>query len=230
MKCEEHALTKKKGVIMDYKNIGKFIADIRKEKGYTQKELANLIGVSDKTISKWECGNGIPDLSYMDSLCESLGISINELISGQKLQENSYPRKAEENIMMLMKENANNKKSIWMQSIIGVVFFIIFFIILFSEGLALASIIDPVGFLSLALLLLGTVLLSGKKEPKDILDIIRKMAFPGATLITACELIVILTRATDAKILQASLAVLVLEYFYASIIYFVLFIIQNRKK
>lgn len=95
--------------------------------------------------------------------------------------------------------------------------------------MALASIIDPVGFLSLALLLLGTVLLSGKKEPKDILDIIRKMAFPGATLITACELIVILTRATDTKILQASIAVLMLEYFYASIIYFVLFIIQNRK-
>ena len=54
MKCEEHALTKKKGGIMDYKNMGKFIADIRKEKGYTQKELANLIGVSDKKISKWE--------------------------------------------------------------------------------------------------------------------------------------------------------------------------------
>lgn len=71
---------------MDQKKIGAFICSARKEKGYTQKQLADMIGISEKTISKWECGNGLPEVSLMMPLCELLGINANELLMGERLQ------------------------------------------------------------------------------------------------------------------------------------------------
>lgn len=95
---------------MDQEKIGKFIADIRKEKGLTQRELAETMGVSDKTISKWECGNGMPEMSMLMPLCQVLEINVNELLSGERLSEGSYSRKAEENIMHLIQEKEECKK------------------------------------------------------------------------------------------------------------------------
>ena len=57
---------------MDQVKIGKFISDERKAKGYTQKQLSELLGISDKTISKWECGNGFPEASLLLPLCNEL--------------------------------------------------------------------------------------------------------------------------------------------------------------
>ena len=75
-------------------DIGKFIQEIRKEKGLTQKELAELIGVSDKTISKWENGNSSPDTSMLMSLSEALEITVNELFSADKISPENYSIKA----------------------------------------------------------------------------------------------------------------------------------------
>lgn len=102
---------------MDQVKIGSFIAQIRKEEGMTQKELAGAIGVSDKTVSKWECGNGMPELSMLMPLCELLKINVNELLSGERLSHDNYSRKAEENIINLMQEKEESKnqlkRSIW---------------------------------------------------------------------------------------------------------------------
>ena len=95
---------------MDQVKIGNFIANLRREKKMTQKELAEVIGVSDKAISKWECGNGMPEMSMLMPLCQVLKINVNELLSGEKLSEDSYSQKAEENIMNLMQEKEENKK------------------------------------------------------------------------------------------------------------------------
>ena len=95
---------------MDQVKIGKFIADLRKEKGLTQRELAETMGVSDKTISKWECGNGMPEMSMLMPLCKVLEINVNELLSGERLSEDSYSRKAEENIMNLIQEKEDSKR------------------------------------------------------------------------------------------------------------------------
>ena len=95
---------------MDQVKIGKFIAELRKEKSLTQRELAELMGVSDRTISKWECGNGMPEMSMLMPLCQALRINVNELLSGERLSDDSYSRKAEENIMSLIQETENNKK------------------------------------------------------------------------------------------------------------------------
>lgn len=89
---------------------GKFIAEIRKNKNMTQKELAEKLGISDKTVSKWETGKGMPDVSIMGSLCEVLEINVNELLSGEKLSVESYSGKAEENMLNLIKKTEEEKK------------------------------------------------------------------------------------------------------------------------
>lgn len=67
---------------MDVKKSGKVISQVRKKKGLTQKQLAIKLGISDKTISKWEVGKGMPELSLMVPLCEILGITTDELLRG----------------------------------------------------------------------------------------------------------------------------------------------------
>ncbi|KAI4449255.1 hypothetical protein C823_003784 [Eubacterium plexicaudatum ASF492] len=90
---------------MNQIKIGKFIASCRKEKNMTQRQLADILEISDKTISKWECGKGLPEVQFMIPLCNLLGINVNELLSGEKSPANEYQQKAEENMMTLVKEN-----------------------------------------------------------------------------------------------------------------------------
>ena len=75
---------------MNQEKIGKFILELRKEKNMTQQELADKIGVTDRAISKWENGRGMPDLSLMKPLCDVLGITLNELISGSLIIEKIF--------------------------------------------------------------------------------------------------------------------------------------------
>lgn len=84
---------------MNQEKIGKFILELRREKNMTQQELADKIGVTDRAISKWENGRGMPDLSLMIPLCKELDIAINELISGEKIEKKDYQSKLEENIL-----------------------------------------------------------------------------------------------------------------------------------
>ena len=95
---------------MNQVKIGKFIAEMRKEQNLTQKQLADKLGISDRTISKWECGKGMPDVGLMIPLCEEIKINVNELLSGERLSENHYSKRAEENMMRLIEENGNKKK------------------------------------------------------------------------------------------------------------------------
>ena len=91
---------------MDQIIIGKFIASERKRKGYTQRQLADLLQISDKTISKWERGNGFPEVSLLLPLCRELDITVNELLSGERVSEEDYQKdyqqKAEENMVKKM--------------------------------------------------------------------------------------------------------------------------------
>lgn len=84
---------------MNQECIGKYIAKLRKEKKITQEELAEKLGVSSKSISRWETGRNMPDLSLITSLCKELGTTINELLSGEKLNDEEYQEKLEENII-----------------------------------------------------------------------------------------------------------------------------------
>ena len=94
---------------MDQIRIGKFIAESRKSRKLTQRQLADALSISDKTISKWECGKGLPEVSLMLPLCEALDITVNDLLSGEKVSATDYEKKAEGNMISLMKENEENR-------------------------------------------------------------------------------------------------------------------------
>ncbi len=89
---------------MDQKRIGAFIAQCRKEKNLTQMQLAELLDITNQAVSKWENGRGLPDVSLLQPLCNILGISLNELFSGEHISTEEYKGKAEENISILFKE------------------------------------------------------------------------------------------------------------------------------
>ena len=94
---------------MDQNKIGRFIAALRTEQGLTQRELAEKLHISDKTVSKWETSRGLPDASLMLPLCQALGISVNELLSGERLDESAYREKAEENMVTLLRRGTGKK-------------------------------------------------------------------------------------------------------------------------
>ena len=109
---------------MDQIKIGKFIAEERKARNYTQRALADKLGISDKTVSKWERGNGFPEVSLLLPLCNELQITVNELLSGERLQEVDYRKKAEENMVNLVKEAQESKKKIILSAMVAVLMLI----------------------------------------------------------------------------------------------------------
>ena len=115
---------------MDQIKIGKFIATLRKEQNLTQAELAMKLGVTDRAISKWENGRGLPDLSLVVTLSEVLDISINELLSGERIEKEHYQEKLEENIVQTIEYSKNEMKNTRkIFSIILVVVFTIVFLL-----------------------------------------------------------------------------------------------------
>ncbi len=84
---------------MDQEKIGKFITTCRKEQNLTQEQLAEKLGITYKAVSKWECGKGLPDASIMIELCKILKITVNDLLSGEKVKEKEYQEKLEQNII-----------------------------------------------------------------------------------------------------------------------------------
>ena len=103
---------------MDQIKTGRFIAEQRKAHGMTQRQLAEKLSVSDKTVSKWECGNGLPEVSLMLPLCELLSINVNELLSGERLDADSYKQHAEENMMKLIDERKENKRKLILEVVV----------------------------------------------------------------------------------------------------------------
>ena len=104
---------------MDQVIIGRFIAEERKKKGYTQKQLAEKLNISDKTISKWECGNGFPEVSLLLPLCDELGITVNDLLSGEIVPREDYQKKAENNMVEMIREREANKKQFTLTLLLG---------------------------------------------------------------------------------------------------------------
>ncbi|MBQ7935988.1 MAG: helix-turn-helix domain-containing protein [Clostridia bacterium] len=98
---------------MNQIKIGKFIAACRKERGLTQLQLADKLGITDKAVSKWERGIAMPDTSIMLELCEILQINVNELLSGEKITMENKNQKNEELMLDLAKEIARKNKTIW---------------------------------------------------------------------------------------------------------------------
>ena len=106
---------------MDQVRIGKFIAESRRSKGLTQRQLADALAISDKTVSKWETGRGLPEVSLMLPLCGALGITVNDLLSGERISAADYQKRAEGNMMNLIRENEENRRRMALSVVTGAI-------------------------------------------------------------------------------------------------------------
>ena len=134
---------------MDQLKIGKFIAECRKQKNLTQMQLSEKLGITDKAISKWERGIAMPDSSIMLELCDILGISVNELLSGEKISMENNNQKNEQLLFDMAKELEQKSKIVWKSMW---VIMIISMIALFS-GILIASFLIPEGVWQLVTIL-----------------------------------------------------------------------------
>lgn len=245
---------------MNQELTGKFIAQVRKEKNLTQKELADRLGISDKTVSKWETGNGMPDVSLLQPLCRELSVNLNELLSGERLSEESYNGKAEENMMNLAKdaqEGRNNKKRV---GIIGVCCGMLVFLLFIELGITGAAGVSGIySFLDLPTLiiivgiLLGMELISGKfgrifkalsasiKNSGQLDDDTRNLYLQDllfaiiSTVISSffaaiIGFITLLHNFSDPATIGPSFAVMSISFFYGLMITALLFSLRERLK
>lgn len=236
------------GIRMDQIKSGKFIAEIRKEKGLTQKQLAESLGISDKTISKWERGNGMPEVSLMMPLCEVLEISVNELLSGERLTAEQYSGKAEENMMVLIREKGQKESVGILFSWIGIAAVILF---LYLMGTALQ--VNPGYYFDLANLffLLGItiIMLLASRMARDFFKafgfVFRKVEnvhteelekaeqavrfvetvqIRGAFLIGTFVMLDLL----HLENFGSNMSIVVLDFFYAAVVRMILLLVRVR--
>lgn len=218
---------------MSQNHIGSFIQTTRKMKNMTQKDLAEQIGVSDKTVSKWENGNSVPDTEILMSLCKALDLTINELLAGEKLPPEQYSMKAEENVMNLLKEKDTMKKQSSFSSIIGAIVAVLAILTVLTPAIGthpnmLAWYIDMQSLLAIVLLCVAIVMFSGVHGVKDVLMTIQKIVIPVGVLVSLFPLTVVLGSLDDLSTLGPKLAITLLSLLYALVIYLIIYPITKR--
>lgn len=120
---------------MDQEKIGKFIASCRKKKKLTQEQLAEELNITYKAVSKWETGKGLPDASIMMDLCNILDITVNDLLSDEKIATEQYIDKADENLIKLHKQKEYGITSARWTHIVTIVVLLVWnFINVFKYG------------------------------------------------------------------------------------------------
>ena len=169
---------------MDQVRIGKFIAKCRKEKNMTQAELAEKLNITDRAISKWETGKGMPDSSIMLDLCKELNITVNELLSGEMIKMENYDRKAEENFIKLQKEKEDSdKRLLFTETIIGTIITISFLLMIFLSIFAIENIVWKVITMVISFVIfiigVGTCLLIEQKAGYYQCDICKYKYIPS---------------------------------------------------
>lgn len=125
---------------MDQIKIGKFIKERRNLKNITQSELASILGITDRAISKWENGICMPDVGTIPEICKILDITVNDLFSGEIVKMKDYDKKLEENLLELAKkEEAQNKKMMIYEYVIGFISSITFLVLMFTLSYAVEN-------------------------------------------------------------------------------------------
>lgn len=125
---------------MNYKKIGQFIANCRKDKNMTQLDLAQKLFISDRTVSRWESGRGMPDTSLIIKLCKELDISVNELLTGEKIKKENYINEAEKNLLYLQEEKKKaDRRLLNIEVAIGVTSVIVYLVMIIIAIFAIES-------------------------------------------------------------------------------------------
>ncbi len=125
---------------MDQIRIGKFIKERRNLKNITQSNLASILGITDRAISKWENGICMPDVGTIPEICKILDITVNDLFSGEIVKMKDYDKKLEQNLLELAKkEEAQNKKMMIYEYVIGFISSITFLVLMFTLSYAVEN-------------------------------------------------------------------------------------------
>ena len=139
---------------MDQIKIGKFIAEGRKRADLTQIQLAEKLGITDRAVSKWETGKSLPDSSIMLELCGILGITVNDLLSGEVVTMDSYNKNLENNLLeMIEQKQQADKRLLALEVFVGITTTIVLFSFIF-----IAALVEMSGWLKASLIVLGFVL------------------------------------------------------------------------
>ena len=156
---------------MDMVKIGKFLKELRNEKGFTQETLGEKVGVTNKTVSRWETGTYMPPVECLVLLSDIYGVSINEIVAGQRLSETEFTNAAEENLSeaLLLSENIykqREKKLMLVMLISTVIAIILIFLIPISKDNMIRSMITVLLIIGLAVIsnALNLVALAQNKE------------------------------------------------------------------
>lgn len=216
---------------MDQVKIGLFIQQMRKDAGMTQKELAERLQISDKTVSKWETGKGVPDVESLNPLCQIFSISVNELLSGEKLPPSEYTKKAEDNILSLLEENTAARKRNVISIIMGVVLLLAGMMMFFGFTCShLIWYLDLPSLLMPVCLCGAVVLLSGKRTAREVISLLRKIVIPVGLIDGVGAVICIMAVLDDTSTIGPNLAIAVLSVLYTLIAYVVLVVLEERRK
>lgn len=166
---------------MDMLKMGSFLAELRKEHNLTQAELGVKLGVTNKTISRWETGNYMPPVEMLEELSNMYGMTINELLSGKKLSTEEYKEMAETNIKETLKASAFSLKEKqefykkkWLKDHVAIMVFIGLCII----GVFVAGIVDKNSFIGYVAVLM--LLLAHGWRNNTMMTYVEKYAFDGA--------------------------------------------------
>lgn len=117
---------------MDQIKIGKFISTKRKEKGITQSELAEMLNITDRAVSKWENGNCLPDAGTMPELCKTLNVSINDLFSGEMVDMKDNEKKYEDNLLEMTRlKEEKDRQLLALELVIGILAVVILLTLIF---------------------------------------------------------------------------------------------------
>jgi transcriptional regulator with XRE-family HTH domain len=139
---------------MDQVKIGKFIAQCRKKENLTQMQLAELLGITDRAVSKWETGRAMPDSAIMLELCSVLKITVNDLLSGEVVMMDNYSEEMEKNLLDMVKQKEQaDKRLLKAEVLIGITATAILFALI-----AVAALVTMEVWLRIGLIVLGFVL------------------------------------------------------------------------
>lgn len=119
-------------MLVNQVKIGSFIAERRRARGLTQMQLGEMLGITDRAISKWECGRAMPDSQLMLELCDILGISVTDLLNGEVVTMEKFNEKSEQNLIDLIKQKEDaDKQMLMLEIVIGVLSSVILFSMVF---------------------------------------------------------------------------------------------------
>lgn len=225
---------------MDQEKTGRFIAQVRKEKHLTQQNLAERMNISDKTISKWENGKSMPDISYLNELCAILDITVSELLNGERIAETDYTAKTDETIIELMKDRKAEEQQRKGVFVTGVVLCVLTFgLMLLMITLSLPSgfswiaiYVDIPGIFVFALLSFAMMLIAGKKTKWEALCFFNRIVLCVGMIIMLVGLIPVFVTepGISTEKICRSFAISVLPFFYSVIVKLFLSVYLEWKK